>query len=158
VKNRRLGTLATLVQVIAVLVIAVLVIAVPACRTGKPEQGVAAGGSSSTASSSTVTTGVTSTSSTLRSPLRPIPRPVELVRQDLARRLGVQPSDVEVVEVVEEVWPDTCLGVPAPELCAPGPTPGYRVAFRVNGREYRFHTDLGTVFRFAGPGEPPPDR
>lgn len=84
-----------------------------------------------------------------------LPRPVEVVREDLAARLNVVPNDIEVVDVKEEVWPDTCLGLPAPELCAPGETPGYRIILRVLGQEYRYHTDKGDTFRFAGPGDIP---
>lgn len=84
-----------------------------------------------------------------------LPHPVKLVRQDLAERLRVASSSIEVVQMKEVVWPDTCLGLPAPELCAPGETPGYQVILRVLKQEYRYHTDRGETFRFAGPGDVP---
>lgn len=84
-----------------------------------------------------------------------LPEPVVLVRDSLAERLGVPTSDVEVVEVERVVWPDTCLGLPAPELCAPGETPGFRVVLRALRSEYHYHTDRAQLFRYAGPGDVP---
>lgn len=81
---------------------------------------------------------------------------LELAKEDLASRLG-SPSAVLGIglETVEEViWPNTCLGLPAPELCVPGETPGYRVTFEVSrrsGQKYMYHTDKVETFRFAGP-------
>lgn len=84
-----------------------------------------------------------------------VPRPVELARQNLAERLAVGPDSIDIAEVEEVVWPDTCLGLPAPELCAPGDTPGYQVTLRALGQDYRYHTDEGETFRYAGPGDAP---
>jgi hypothetical protein len=83
------------------------------------------------------------------------PQPVEFVRLDLAEQLGIALDDIEVVQLEEVIWPDTCLGLPAPELCAPGATPGYRVTLMALGQEYTYHTDKGETFRFAGPGDIP---
>ena len=80
-----------------------------------------------------------------------LPQPVELVREDLAIQLGIAPDDIELVTLEEVIWPDTCLGLPAPELCAPGETPGYRVTLVAQGQEYTYHTDKGDTFRSAGP-------
>ena len=84
-----------------------------------------------------------------------LPQSVELVRQDLATRLAITPDSIEVTRVEETVWPDTCLGLPAPEICAPGKTPGYRVNLRAFGQNYHYHTDRNETFRFAGPGDAP---
>lgn len=81
--------------------------------------------------------------------------PVQLVRQDLAERLGVAFNSIEVVQVEDVVWPDTCLGLPAPELCARGETPGFRATLVALGQEYTYHTDKSETFRFAGPGDVP---
>lgn len=89
------------------------------------------------------------------SPQASLPRAVEVVQVDLAAHLGVPVATIEVVQVEEVVWPDTCLGLPAPELCAPGETPGYRVVLRALGQEYRYHTDESETFRYAGPGDAP---
>jgi hypothetical protein len=78
-----------------------------------------------------------------------------LVRQYLAEQLGVAPSSIEVAAVEETVWPDSCLGLPAPELCALGETSGYRIIFRALGQEYVYRTNKGEGFRFEGPGDEP---
>ncbi len=84
-----------------------------------------------------------------------LPQPVELVRQDLAEQLNIASNNIEIVQVKAVVWSDTCLGLPAPELCARGETPGYQVILRVLGQEYRYHTDRDETFRFAGTGDVP---
>lgn len=96
------------------------------------------------------------TRSTTASPIRSdLPRPAELVRQDLAEQLGLAPTSIEVLEVEAAVWPDTCLGLPSPELCAPGETLGYRVTLVALGQQYIYHTDKSETFRFARPGDAP---
>ena len=84
-----------------------------------------------------------------------LPRPVVLVQQDLAERLNVPLNSVEVLQVIDMVWPDTCLGLPAPALCAPGETPGYRITLGALGQKYTYHTDKNEMFRYAGPGDYP---
>lgn len=84
-----------------------------------------------------------------------LPQSVVMVRQDLATRLAIPPASIEVTRVEESVWPDTCLGLPAPELCAPGKTAGYRVDLRALGQNYHYHTDRIETFRYAGPGDAP---
>jgi hypothetical protein len=78
-----------------------------------------------------------------------------LVRQYLAEQLGVEPQSIEVVAMEEVIWPDRCLGLPAPELCAQEETPGYRITFRVLGQEYIYRTNKEEGFRFEGPGDEP---
>lgn len=85
----------------------------------------------------------------------PAARVVGGVVQDLIAYLGVSCDDIELVEIEEATWPDTCLGLPAPALCAPGPTPGYRVVLGALGQLYHYHTDRRDLFRYAGPGDVP---
>jgi hypothetical protein len=82
-------------------------------------------------------------------------QPVELVRRDLATRLGIASDSIEITRVEQTLWPDKCLGLPAPELCAPGNTPGYRITLWALGQNYIYHTDRNETFRFAGPGDVP---
>ena len=60
-----------------------------------------------------------------------------------------------MIDLEETLWSDTCLGLPAPEMCVPGETPGYRVLLLALGQAYRFHTDVAEMYRFAGPGDLP---
>jgi hypothetical protein len=84
-----------------------------------------------------------------------VPQPVALVWQDLAMNLGVDPTLVQVVSIQDAIWPDTCLGLPSPELCIFGETPGYRVVLSAFGQEYTYHTDQLELFRYEGPGDRP---
>jgi len=66
----------------------------------------------------------------------------EVVRDLLARRLGVSLSEVEVVSAEAVEFSDACLGYGSPvELCAAVVTPGYRVIVEQGGAQYEFHTD-----------------
>jgi len=83
------------------------------------------------------------------------PRPVQILRGYLADLLAIKQSDIEVMQVEEMLWPDTCLGLPSPGRCAPGETPGYRVTLQISGTVYRYHTNKYEAFMFAGPGNAP---
>lgn len=84
-----------------------------------------------------------------------LPKPVYLAKKELAAYLKLSLDRVEIVKVESALWPNTCLGLPAPELCAPGETPGYSITLRALGREFRYHSDREEVIRFAGPGDVP---
>jgi hypothetical protein len=56
---------------------------------------------------------------------------------------------VAVERILRVVWGNSCLGLPAPELCAPGKVGGYLVRLRALGRTYRYHTDLRHTIRYA---------
>lgn len=73
-----------------------------------------------------------------------------LLTADLARRLGADPSAITVVSVEPVSWPNTCLGVSAPDrVCAQAITPGWLAVLRgPDGREYRYHGS-GPRFLFA---------
>ncbi len=71
------------------------------------------------------------------------PPVVTMAINDLAERLGISSSEVNVVEVRPTQWPDACLGVYyADRLCLQAITPGYQVLLSANGANYTYHTDL----------------
>lgn len=75
---------------------------------------------------------------------------VKMAQQDLVGRLGVDRKIIELVSVEDVIWPDTCLGLPAPELCARTVTPGFKIIFNVAEQKYQYHTDRhGGMFRFV---------
>jgi hypothetical protein len=88
---------------------------------------------------------VTATASATAPPL-----PVRLVRADLASRLHLPVANVTVMRQVRVTWRDTCLGLPAPEMCAQVLTPGYSVTLSAGGRRCVYNTDLRRLFRYAG--------
>jgi hypothetical protein len=60
--------------------------------------------------------------------------------QDLARRLGVTESDLQVMTVQPVVWDDSSLGCPQPERAyLPAQTPGIRVVFQYARKPYQYH-------------------
>lgn len=83
-------------------------------------------------------------------PQSKLPTPVLLVIQDLANRLTIPTANIQIKTIQGRIWSDTCLGLPAPELCAPGEAAGYQVTLVVSGQEYYYHTDKNELFRYAG--------
>lgn len=90
---------------------------------------------------------------------------IDVAKQDLAQRLGIDASAVEVVEVDAVTWPDTSLGCPKPGMMYPQVlVDGILVQLRANGQVYRYHGDgqrqLFLCDALAGPvggqpGRPP---
>ncbi|NPV07244.1 MAG: hypothetical protein HPY83_04680 [Anaerolineae bacterium] len=72
-------------------------------------------------------------------------------RADLARRLGVPESQVEVLEVHPVEWPDASLGCPEPgKVYAAVITPGFRILLQVAGRRYEYRSDRQRVRLCSG--------
>lgn len=71
---------------------------------------------------------------------------VQEAQNFLSESLGVDVTQVEVVKVEDEEWPDACLGLPDEgEMCAQVVTPGFRITLEVNGQTYVLHTDESGV-------------
>jgi hypothetical protein len=67
---------------------------------------------------------------------------VRLAVAEAAKRAGVDPSAVNVLQVVAREWPDTSLGCPKPdELYAQAITPGYEIVLEAVGQQFSYHTD-----------------
>jgi len=67
----------------------------------------------------------------------------ENVRGLLARQLHLDPAAVVITRATPTEWPDACLGTAAEdEICAQVVTPGFELAFEVDGATYRYHSDL----------------
>jgi hypothetical protein len=67
---------------------------------------------------------------------------IDAAKQDLAQRLGIDASAIEVVEVDAVTWPDTSLGCPKPGMMYPQVlVEGVLVQLRANGQIYRYHGD-----------------
>ncbi|MEJ2516094.1 MAG: hypothetical protein P8080_12700 [Gammaproteobacteria bacterium] len=73
-------------------------------------------------------------------------RQVLAARADLARRLDVQPENIEVLEAREVAWPDTSLGCPEPgRMYAQVVTPGVLVVLQFENRRYAYGGRRGVV-------------
>lgn len=71
-----------------------------------------------------------------------------------ADKLGIKQSDLVFVSMLEEEWPDACLGLPdKEEMCAMVVTPGYLVIFNSPQGRVEFHTNKDlSYFRMAPVG------
>jgi hypothetical protein len=79
--------------------------------------------------------------------VRSLPRPVRLARNDAAHRRHLRAAQVRVVSVTRRTWPDSCLGLGGPEICAQVLVKGYRAVFLVRGKRLVYRTDLTSVYR-----------
>jgi heat shock protein HslJ len=99
-------------------------------------------------------TGETSVPSTTASPFPELPPEAVLdAQQWLATQLGAAAQQVQIVEVEQAEWTDSCLGLGrANESCLQVITPGWRAVFEVNGQRYEVHTnETGSTIRLASP-------
>lgn len=97
-------------------------------------------------------TGQTPSAGTSASPGLP-PEAVLDAQRWLAEQLSVAVEQVEIVEVEQAVWTDSCLGLGGPaESCLRTDVPGWRVVFENNGERYEVRTDeTGSTIRLAIP-------
>jgi heat shock protein HslJ len=81
------------------------------------------------------------------------PKAVLDAQQWLATQLSVAAEQVQIIEVEQAEWTDSCLGLGRPnESCLQAITPGWRVVFEVNDQRYEVRTDeTGSVIRLASP-------
>ena len=69
---------------------------------------------------------------------------VAQAREDLARRLSIEPDAVHFVKLKEVVWPDRSLGCPRPGMLYPQITQdGVQILLRAAGRSYDYRSGSG---------------
>lgn len=74
---------------------------------------------------------------------------------DLAARLQVPESEIELISVDAVEWPDASLGCPEPGMMyAQVLTLGYRIEMQVEGESYWYHTEQSEYFVFCEDGVP----
>lgn len=67
---------------------------------------------------------------------------VERAKQDLAERLGVAESDIELTSIRDEEFPDMSLGAPEEgEMSAQMISSGWKINLRTNGTTYEYRAD-----------------
>ena len=81
------------------------------------------------------------------------PKAVLDAQQWLATQLSVAIEQVQIVEVEQAEWTDSCLGLGRlNESCLEAITPGWRAVFEINGQRYEVRTDeTGSTIRLASP-------
>ena len=65
---------------------------------------------------------------------------IEKAKEDLAKRLAINPSQIELVEAASVIWPDKSLGCPQPGLEYPQvQVDGILIRLRVGNNVYEYH-------------------
>jgi hypothetical protein len=66
----------------------------------------------------------------------------QAARKDLARRLDVPATEIEVSFMGPKIWPDASLGCPEPgENYESGEVKGYLIVLEYRGKTYPYHAD-----------------
>lgn len=83
----------------------------------------------------------------------PYPPAVPAALRMVAKDLGGQPAEIEVLAYKMEEWGDTCLELGASgDTCTEQTTPGWRIDLRYENHEIEVHTDLlGDIVRWRSP-------
>lgn len=80
---------------------------------------------------------------------------VNQASQDLARRIGVDVSEVSLVRTVAVDWRDGSLGCPQPGMAyITVITPGYQIVLEAQDREYYYHSRGTDYFVYCENGRP----
>ena len=67
---------------------------------------------------------------------------VEIAKDDLAQRLSISTTQINLVEFEEVEWSDSSLGCPQPGMeYLQVITPGYRLLFESSGGQYEYHSN-----------------
>ena len=83
---------------------------------------------------------------------------ISQAQEDLAVRLGVDASEITLVEAIPVNWRDSSLGCPQPDMMYMQViTPGYLIRLDVGGAIYEYHADKrSTVLYCENPQSPAP--
>ncbi len=77
-----------------------------------------------------------------------LPAAVRLAKQDLAKKLNVDITQISIEKMEKKDWPDSSLGCPERPLSTylQVITPGYFLYLKYNQTQYEYHTDLKSNF------------
>jgi hypothetical protein len=71
-------------------------------------------------------------------------RLVQMAKEDLAQRLAVSVSEINLIEAQPVTWPDSSLGCPQPGMAyAQVLTPGYLILLEHGGNTFEYHASTG---------------
>ena len=70
---------------------------------------------------------------------------IERAKEDLAQRLSISTTEINLVEIVEVEWSDSSLDCPQPGMeYLQVITPGYRIQLESGGNIYEYHSNRDT--------------
>lgn len=98
---------------------------------------------------------------TLSTPVTPgLEYLIEIAKEDLAQRLSMSVTQINLVETAEVEWSDSSLDCPQPGMeYLQVITPGYRILLETNGNLYEYHSNRDTYVVYCEssiPLVPPP--
>ncbi|WP_346290873.1 hypothetical protein [Sphaerothrix gracilis] len=103
-----------------------------------------AGGSAIAAQASSLQSAPTSTIQLTQTPANtsPVRLLTRRIQQDLAQRLNVSPSSLQIIEATPQTWPDQCLGLARPnERCRGGEVRGWQVQVASAQQMWTYRSD-----------------
>jgi len=81
---------------------------------------------------------------------------IEKAKEDLAQRLAISPTQINLMEITEVEWSDSSLGCPQPGMdYLQVITPGYFILLEVNAQTYEYHSNRDTYFVYCQNSTPP---
>jgi hypothetical protein len=83
------------------------------------------------------------------------PQAVDTATQDLANRLNIDESDIDVISVEMVVWSDASMGCPQPDMMyIQVPQDGLRIRLEADGQIYNYHGGgTGQIFLCETPAK-----
>jgi hypothetical protein len=82
----------------------------------------------------------------------------EMAKKELAERLSISYSQIDLISAQEVIWPDSSLGCPQPGMAyADVLTPGYLILLNTDGQDYEYHAGKNSdIFYCENPTPPVP--
>jgi hypothetical protein len=72
----------------------------------------------------------------------PVEPAAAMARKDLAAKLSIDEKSIVIMQITEETWSDSCLGLGGPaESCLQALVPGFKVEMLTKGVTYVYRTD-----------------
>lgn len=79
-----------------------------------------------------------------------------MAREDLAQRLSIPASHINLAEFMEVEWSDSSLDCPQPGMSyLQVITPGYRILLEVNAQVYEYHSNKDVYVVYCEDRMPP---
>lgn len=79
-----------------------------------------------------------------------LPTLIENAKADLAQRLSISTTQINLVEAAEVEWSDSSLGCPQPGMdYLQVITPGYLILLETDGQSYEYHSNRDMYFVYC---------
>jgi len=120
-------------------------------------QSLSPGASSTVSAPVTETQGVVTQVNTSEAPSVPsLENLIEKAKEDLAQRLDIPITQINLLEVTDVEWSDSSLGCPQPDMFyLQVITPGYRILLEVTGSQYEYHSNRIVSIVYCDNTSPP---